>query len=169
MARSVSMTFGEEGGTGLSTLRGREYPGVRQFSIFLENRVGALLDLVRRLEAANNRIVAMSVVDSADCAVIRMILSDPERAVETLKQAKLPFIECDLLLVQLPQGKSPVGMICKALLGAEINIHYAYPLLVGSASHRPVLALHIDSHETAHQVLSQQGFTVLSENDLEAD
>lgn len=163
------MTFGEEGGTGLSTIRGRDYPGVRQFSVFLENRVGALLDLVRRLEASDNRIVALSVVDSADCAIIRLILSDPERAVETLQQAKLPFLECNLVLVQLPSGKAPIGMICKALLAAELNIHYAYPLMVGSASHRPVLAIHVDDYDTGNQTLQRQGFTVLSESDLEAD
>lgn len=163
------MTFGHEGGTELSTLRGRDYPGVRQFSIFLENRVGALLDLVRRIEASGNRIVAMTVVDSADCAVIRLILSDPERAAETLKLAKLPFLECNLLLVQLPPGNSPLGKVCKALLAAEINIHYAYPLMIGSASHRPVLAIHVDDQDTGSQTLEREGFTVLSEGDLEAD
>lgn len=163
------MTFGDQGGTELSTLRGRDYPGVRQFSIFLENRVGALLDLVRRIEASGNRIVAMTVVDSADCAVIRLILSDPERAVETLKLAKLAFFECNLLLVQLPQGNAPIGKVCKALLTAEINIHYAYPLMIGSASHRPVLAIHVDDQDTGAQTLEREGFTVLSEGDLETD
>lgn len=163
------MTFGDQNGTELSTIRGRDYPGVRQFSIFLENRVGALLDLVRRIEASGNRIVAVSVVDSADCAVIRLILSDPERGVETLKQAKLAFFECNLLLVQLPPGNAPVGKVCKALLAAEINIHYAYPLMVGSASHRPVLAIHVDDQDTGSQTLEREGFTVLSESDLEAD
>jgi len=163
------MTFGDQGGTELSTLRGRDYPGVRQFSIFLENRVGALLDLVRRIEASGNRIVAMTVVDSADCAVIRLILSDPERAAETLRLAKLAFFECNLLLVQLPQGNAPIGKVCKALLSAEINIHYAYPLMIGSASHRPVLAIHVDDQDTGSQTLEREGFTVLSESDLEAD
>jgi hypothetical protein len=163
------MTFGDQGGTELSTLRGRDYPGVRQFSIFLENRVGALLDLVRRIEASGNRIVAMTVVDSIDCAVIRLILSDPERAAETLKLANLPFLESNLLLVQLPPGNSPLGKVCKALLSAEINIHYAYPLMIGSASHRPVLAIHVDDQDTGSQTLEREGFTVLSEGDLEAD
>jgi len=163
------MTFGDQGGTELSTLRGRDYPGVRQFSIFLENRVGALLDLVRRIEASGNRIVAMTVVDSADCAVIRLILSDPERASETLRLAKLAFFECNLLLVQLPQGNAPIGKVCKALLSAEINIHYAYPLMIGSASHRPVLAIHVDDQDTGSQTLEREGFTVLSESDLEAE
>lgn len=163
------MTFGDEGGTELSTIRGRDYPGVRQFSIFLQNRVGALLELVRRIEASGNRIVAMSVVDSVDCAVIRLILSDPERAAETLRLAKLPFFESNLLLVQLPPGKAPVGMICKALLSAEISIHYAYPLMIGSASHLPVLAIHVDNEDTASQTLQREGFHVLSESDLDAD
>jgi len=163
------MTFGDQGGTELSTIRGRDYPGVRQFSIFLENRVGALLDLVRRIEASGNRIVALTVVDSADCAVIRLILSDPERATETLRLAKLAFFECNLLLVQLPPGNAPLGKVCKALLAAEINIHYAYPLMIGSASHRPVLAIHVDDQETGSQTLEREGFTVLSESDLEAD
>ncbi|MFT3878876.1 MAG: acetolactate synthase [Gemmatales bacterium] len=163
------MTYGDQGGTELSTLRGRDYPGVRQFSIFLENRVGALLDLVRRIEASGNRIVAMTVVDSIDCAVIRLILSDPERAAETLKLAKLPFLESNLLLVQLPPGNSPLGKVCKALLSAEINIHYAYPLMIGSASHRPVLAIHVDDQDTGSQTLEREGFSVLSEGDLEAD
>ncbi len=161
------MSYGDEGGLELSTLRGRDWPGVRQFSIFLENRVGALLDLVRRIEASGNRIVALSVVDSADCAVVRLILSDPERATETLRLAKLPFLECDLVLVELPKSSGPVGHVCKALLAAEINIHYAYPLMVGSAAHRPVLAIHVDDQETAGQTLQSQGFTVLSEKDLE--
>lgn len=161
------MSYGEAGDTGLATMRGRDYPGVRQFSIFLENRVGALLDLVRRIEATGNRIVALATVDSAECAVVRLILSDPERAVETLTQAKLPFLECDLLLAQLPQCHSPVATVCKALLAAEINIHYAYPVMVGTSAGRPVIAIHVENHESACQMLQNQGFKVLSEGDLE--
>jgi hypothetical protein len=164
------MTKGGKGGTELETIRGRDWPGVRQFSIFLENRVGALLDLVRRLEASGNRIVALSVIESADCAVVRVILSDPDRAGETLRLAQRPFLECDLLLVELPPGSGPVGQVCKALLAAEINIHYVYPVMVGTAAtHRPVLAIHVDDHETSSRTLQGQGFTVLSERDLEEE
>jgi hypothetical protein len=163
----MDMSYGEESGTDLATMRGRDYPGVRQFSVFLHNRVGSLLDLVRRLEDSGNRIVALSVVDSAECAVVRLILSEPERAVETLTLAKLPFLESDLLLVQLPQRDSPVAKVCKALLAAEINIHYAYPVMASTSSRRQVLAIHVENHESACLMLQNQGFTVLSEGDLE--
>src|SRR5207253_1834616 len=108
-------------------------PSVRQFNIFLENRVGALLNVVRRFETTDIRIISISIIDTADCAIVRLVLSDPERAVEILEQAKLMFTESDLLVVKLPQGSHPLLKICKTLLAAEIDVHYAYPLLIGPA------------------------------------
>jgi hypothetical protein len=162
------MSYGgdSEEGVGYTTARGRDWPSVRQFNVFLKNRLGALLEVVRRFETTDNRIVSLTVVDSADCAIIRMVLSDPERALEIFQQAKLPITESDLLVVQLPEGPQPILQICKALLEAEINIHYAYPLLLGAYG-RAALALHVEDHEGAVQTLNHKNFTILTENDLE--
>ncbi|HJT78778.1 MAG TPA: acetolactate synthase [Gemmataceae bacterium] len=161
------MSQGDDSGSqvGYSTARGRDWPSVRQFNVFIPNRVGGLLDVVRRFETTDNRIVSLTVVDSADCAIIRIVLSDPERAREIFDAAKLPVTESDLLVVELPEMAQPVLQICKALLMAEINIHYAYPLLVGPHG-RAALALHVEDHETAVNTLSRQGFTILTEGDL---
>src|SRR5712692_7102808 len=99
------MPHGEDSGAGInySTARGRDWPSVRQFNVFVENRVGNLLHVVRRFETTDIRIVSLTVVDSADCAIIRLVLSDPERALEIFEQAKLPVTESDLLVVQLPE------------------------------------------------------------------
>src|SRR5437588_6937850 len=127
------MPFGDDSGSevNFATARGRDWPSVRQFNVFIANRVGGLLDVVRRFETSDNHIVSLTVVDSADCAIIRIVLSDPERALEVFRQAKLPITESDLMVVQLPDVPQPLLQICKALLVAEINIHYAYPLLIG--------------------------------------
>ena len=159
------MSTGEGSGTDLTTGRGRDWPSVRQFNVFLENRVGGLLSVVRRFEATDIRIVSLIVNDLSDCAIIRLVLSDPERALEVLEQAGLPSTESDLLVVQLPDGTHPLPRICKALLAAEINIDYAYQLLVGSQS-IPALALRVDDLETAVNMLREQGYTILTENDL---
>ena len=159
------MSYGGDAGTSYSTARGRDWPSVRQFNVFLENRVGALLTVVRRFEQTDIRIVSLTVNDLADCAIIRIVLSDPERALEIFRQANLPVTESDLLVVQLPESPHPLPQICKALLAAEINIDYAYPLLVGPQG-RAALALHIDDHETAVNTLTSQGFTIFTENDL---
>jgi hypothetical protein len=159
------MSWGEDSGVDFGTAHGRDWPSVRQFNVFLENRVGALLDVVRRFETTDVRIVSVTVVDLADCAIVRMVLSDPERALEIFQQAGLPVTESDLLVVQLPEGNQPLLLICKALLSAEINIDYAYTLTV-TREGRNAIAMHVDDHETAVQTLTGQGFTILTENDL---
>src|ERR1700736_6090760 len=159
------MSTGEGSGTDLTTGRGRDWPSVRQFNVFLENRVGALLSVVRRFDTSDIRIVSLTVHDLADCAIIRLVLSDPERALEIFEHAKLAVTESDLLVVQLPEGEQPLPRICKALLVAEINIDYAYQLLVGSQS-LPALALRVDDLEMAVSTLRGQGYTILTENDL---
>jgi hypothetical protein len=153
---------------GVNTARGRDWPSVRQFNVFVPNRLGGLLDVVRRFETSTNRIVSLTVVDSADCAIIRLVLKDPERALETFAQAKLPVTETDLLVVKLPDGHQPLLQICKALLSVEINIHYAYPLLFGPQGH-PALAIYVEDHELAANTLNAKGFVLFTEGDLDAD
>jgi hypothetical protein len=161
------MSIGSGSVTDFATARGRDWPSVRQFNVFLANRIGAMMDVVRRFESTDIQIVSLTVIDSADCAIIRLVLSDPERALEIFQQAKLPFTESDLLVVKLPSAKQPLAQICKALLSAELNIHYAYPLLVGVGPEgSTALALHVDDHETAVSVLQSKGFTIFTEGDL---
>src|SRR4051794_9113389 len=161
------MSLGDDEGASVEfdTARGRDWPSVRQFNVFVENRLGGLMSVVRRFESSDNRIVSLMVVDSTDCAIIRIVLSDPERALEVFQQANLHFTESDLLVVLLPEGNQPVLKICKALLSAELSLHYAYPLLIGPQG-RPALALHVEDHEAASMTLDKQGFALVTENDL---
>jgi hypothetical protein len=151
---------------GVETARGRDWPSVRQFNVFVPNRVGGLLAVVRHFERSDNRIVSLTVVDTADCAIIRLVVAHPERAFEVLEQAKLPFAESDLLVVQLPDGPQPLLQIFKALLVTETNINYAYPLLVGPHGAAAV-ALHVEDHEMAAATLARQDFVLITENDLQ--
>lgn len=159
------MSFGEDAGTDLATARGRDWPSVRQFNIFVANRVGALVNVFRCFENTDVRIVSMTIIDTADCAIIRLVLNDPERAIEIFERAGLMYTESDLLVVQLPDCKQPLLQICKALLSGEVNLHYAYPLLVGPNG-VPALALYVENHELAVQTLTSMGFAVFTENDL---
>ena len=65
------MSIGEGTGTGFSTKRGRDWPSVRQFNVFLENRLGKLLEVVKRFESTDIRIISINIVDTADCAILR--------------------------------------------------------------------------------------------------
>ena len=76
------------------------------------------------------------------------------------------FAESDLLVIRIPDVNQPVLRICKSLLEAEVNIHYAYPLLIGPSGNA-ALALHVEEHEQAAKQLASQGFTLYSDLDFE--
>ena len=150
----------------LGTLRGRDYPSVRQFSIFSPNRMGQMLNLTRLLESANLRICGLSIMDTSDSAIIRLVVSEPERGYDVLQRGGYAFCEVDLLVVGLPDRDRPLHSICAALLTAEIDIHYAYPLL----SHPldgAAMAFHVSDLDTASAVMVRGGFRLFNEADLE--
>ena len=127
------MSIGEGAGTGLATMRGRNYPTIRQFTVFLENRVGQLLEVIRRFEGSRVRIVALSINDATECAFVRFLLSHPEQGREILERAGLTIVESDLIGLELPERSNPLLEVCTALLQAEVNIIQAYPLTIRDA------------------------------------
>lgn len=159
------MSVGEGTGTGYSTMRGRDFPAIRQFTVFLENRVGQLLDVVRRFESSTVRICALSIHDSTECAFVRFLLSHPEQGREILERAGLPLVETDLIGIEMPDGVQPLVRVCGALLQAEINIIQAYPLLI-RPNGKPAVALMVDHLELAQETLAKNGFKLITEGDL---
>lgn len=146
---------------------GFEPASVRQFTIFLENRVGRLQALLSALESAAHPIRALSIEESADSALVRLICTDADAARQTLADAGFPFGELDLLAVQISRRSGqPLIAICSALLSAEINIHYVYPFLLGPRG--PALALYVDDPVLAAQLLMKKGFTLIGQSDLKA-
>jgi len=159
------MSIGDGAGTDFATMRGRDYPSIRQFTVFLENRVGQLLEVVRRFEGSKVRIVAFSIHDSYECSFVRFLLSHPEQGREILERAGLALIETDLVGVELPEVAQPILEICTALLQGEVNIVQAYPLLTRPHG-RPVMALMVDNIEMAKDILGDRQFTMITEADL---
>jgi len=146
-------------------MRGRDYPTIRQFTVFLENRVGQLLEVVRRFEGSKVRIVALSINDATECAFVRLLVSHPEQGREILERAGLAMIESDLVGIELPDRPQPLLQVCTALLQAEVNIVQAYPLIVRPHG-RPAVALMVDNLDMAQETLKAKNFNLITENDL---
>ena len=159
------MSTGEGAGTDFATIRGRDYPSIRQFTVFLENRVGQLLEVVRRFEGSHVRIVALTISDASECCVVRFLLSDPEAGREVLERAGLAIVESDLIGVELPDSPQPLLQVCTALLQAEVNITQVYPLLARPRG-KPAVALMVDNIEMALETLASKGFMPINEDDL---
>jgi hypothetical protein len=159
---------GEGAGIDFATARGRNWPTLRQFTVFLENKVGQLLEVVRRFEGSRVRIVALSINDSGECAFVRFLVSHPEQGREILERAGLAIIESDLLGVELPDDGQPLLRVCTALLQAEVNIIQAYPILARPHG-RPAVALMVDNTEMGLETLASKGFSIISEADLDEE
>jgi len=144
---------------------GFEPARVRQFTIFLENRVGRLQNLLNTLEAGEHAICAIAIEESAETTLVRLICADPETARRMLREAAFPCGELDVLAVQLPKKKKqPLVSVCSVLLSAEINIHYLYPFFLSPRG--PAMALYVDDPVLAGQLLIKKGFTLIGESDL---
>ncbi|KPK86257.1 MAG: hypothetical protein AMJ81_01705 [Phycisphaerae bacterium SM23_33] len=146
------------------TERGHEEPFVVQFSVFLPNRVGQLNELLGVLNEEELEVAGISVVDSTDWAVVRMVFTEPGKARAVLKRHGIAFTETALLAIVLEAADS-LRQACKALVAAELNVQFAYPLLIRRAGH-PVLAFHVDDHVLASHVLTKHGFTLLDYEDV---
>ena len=149
----------------LQTAEANDYPTIRQQSVFIENRVGQLLRLTKLFDQTDIRILAVSVVYSVDCAIVRMILDDPDKAYDILTQSGFQLSETELIAVSLPHGKRALLHTWAALLGGEINIHYTYPLLVRPKGCAAIAVLP-DSIEGAIRVLRDRKFEVLDQRAL---
>lgn len=138
---------------------------VLQFSIFLENKVGALQDVVRLLNEHDIHVIALSVHDSADSSIVRIIVSDPDRVAMLFEEHDFSFSKSELVVVELVEGGGQLGPVLTSLLVAEVNIHFSYPLLTRPRDNA-ALAFHVDDVECARSVLESSGYTVLNQNDL---
>ena len=160
--------FGEGGSVGLETRAEIRWPTLIQFCVFLENRVGRLNDLLRTIERHDLRIVALSIVDTVDFSVARVMVDDADRARELFDLSDWNYLENELLGVLLPDDAQPYLRICLCLLGAEINIHYTYPLNFRRDG-RGTIAIHVDDLDQSSRVLEDGGHTLISESDLRDD
>ena len=137
---------------------------VKQFSVFIENRVGRLHDLVALLAKHNVHIMAMTTIDQTDTALDRLVVDDPDRARELMAANNFFFTECEIIAVEI-NDESQLGTVLNALLTVEVNIHYAYAFLMRPHG-RSALALSVEDNDLAASSLNTLGFKVLTQRDI---
>jgi hypothetical protein len=148
------------------TLQGYSVPSVRQFSVFLENRVGRLLDLLRHFDDASHvHVMGLNVMDSSDHAVIRMIPDNADAARHLLRELGIAFSEIDVIVSVIDDSHSLADM-CLYLLGAELNILFIYSLIQQSSIGESVITVAVDDLTLGGQLLLRKGFNLLGEGDL---
>jgi len=138
---------------------------VKQLSVFLENRVGALLSIVRLVHDLKVEVLGLSVVDSIDVTIVRLIVTDYEAVATLFMEKGIPFSETKLLVLELNDGTQSLVESLATLLEGEVNVHFSYPLLTRPHG-RAALAMCVEDFDFGASVLHRAGFTLLYQEDL---
>lgn len=148
----------------VEVLTGRTPEAIVQFSVFTPNRLGRLHELVGLLGAKSIHVLALAMQDTTDSAIIRLVLDDPDRGRELLRENNFPFAESGVLVVEL-KATDELSRLLAALLEAEVNINYLYAF-IPHPSGKTILGVNVEDNEMAESVLKRHQFTVLKQADL---
>ena len=98
----------------------------KQLAIFLENRPGALAAMCESLAEAGINLLALTVSDTVDHAVVRIVTDKPDEAIHLLGDAGMLVVESDVLVVDVANEPGTLGRVARALAEHNVNIEYAY-------------------------------------------
>jgi hypothetical protein len=133
---------------------------VEQISIFLENKPGALEHVTRILKDSNINIRTLSLADTSDFGILRLIVNDVEKASRILKENGFTVNRTNVVAVEVPDRPGGLHSILEVLSKANINVEYLYAFVEKSGLNA-VIIFRFDDTETAIDVLLKNSLSVL--------
>ena len=140
---------------------------VEQISIFLENKAGRLAEVTRILGDADINIRALSLADTSDFGILRLIVNDNEKAKQVLKEHGFTMGRTEVVAVEVEDRPGGLNRILRILFEAGINVEYMYAF-VQQSGQNAVLIFRFDEIDTAVDVLRRNGVTVIEGRKLYA-
>ena len=138
---------------------------VKQLSVFIENKEGRLKNAVNAVSKANVNIRALSIADSSKYGILRLIVSDNEKATEALKAEKFTVKETDVIVVGVKDEPNGLNTMLEILEKENINVEYLYAF-VSSKTDEAIVVVKIGSYEDGLKALKDAGANILSKEDL---
>ncbi|MBT8044585.1 MAG: hypothetical protein KJO79_06510 [Verrucomicrobiae bacterium] len=136
-----------------------------QFSVMLKNRAGSLSSLVRMLRSENIEVIGLSVQDSRDAAVARMVVSDPDATMRIFMEKGIPHTTSEIAVIALQESGRGLAKALDVLRAAETNLDFAYSLMP-HPSGLSLMVMHLEDTRFGMSVLHNAGFKVYYEEDL---
>lgn len=133
---------------------------VKQISVFLENKAGRLASVTRVLGDAKINIRALSIADTADFGILRIIVDQPGRAYDALKAAGFSATETDVLAIEVPDVPGGLASVLETMGEAQINIEYLYAFLT-RASENAIIIFRVENPEMAIDLLEKSNVRLL--------
>ncbi|HEY3861754.1 MAG TPA: acetolactate synthase [Verrucomicrobiae bacterium] len=145
-------------------MQGRQPDAVTQFSVFTANRMGRLHDLISLLGSNSVHVLAVTVLDTTETAIIRLVVDDPQAARRLLADNGFAFTECQLLVVEI-DAATQLPELMAAFLEAEVNVNYMY-CFIPHPQGKSILGVSMEDNEVGEKILTQHGFRVLRQADV---
>ncbi len=140
---------------------------IKQLSIFAENKPGTLVQITEALGNAHVDIRAMSIADTQDFGILRLIVSDPEKAKEALQNTGCVVSIHPVVAVAVDDKPGALTRVVKLLSEASMNIEYMYAFITISKQYAYVV-LRVEDNEKATTLLTEHGIRIVSEEDIQA-
>lgn len=133
---------------------------IKQLTVFLENRAGRLEQVTQVLKDNGINIVSVSLADTNDFGLLRLILSNPEKAAAVLKAEGFSAMLTDVIAVKLTQHVGKLGELLVILSEADVNVEYMYGLTSGDEN--ASIVIKTSDQEKAVDVITKSAFELLS-------
>ena len=138
---------------------------VEQISVFLENKAGRLSEVTGILSEAGINIRALSLADTSDFGILRLIVNDNSKALTALKDRGFTVGKTDVVAVEVDDRPGGLHRILLTLFKANVNVEYMYAFVQQSGSNA-VIIFRFDNFEEAVKVLQANGVTVIQAEKL---
>ena len=138
---------------------------IKQLSIFVENKEGRLAEITQILAENEVDIRALSLADTTDFGILRIIVNNPDVAVKALRDKGMTVSLTNVIAIGIADKPGGFAQAVKVLSGADISIEYLYAFVSRSGSTAYVI-LRVENNEKAIEVLKNSGFTILTQSDI---
>lgn len=139
---------------------------LKQLTVFVENKQGALVDITDSLARKNVNIRALSIADTEEFGILRLIVNDNETAISTLKDAGYLIKTTDVVGVKIGDAPGKLSTALQMLDNAEINMEYLYAFMARTEKHAYVV-LRVADNTAAEAALEKAGFHIITDADVD--
>lgn len=138
---------------------------VKQITVFLENKSGRLAAVTRALAKAGINIRALSIADTSDFGILRLIVDKPDLALDVLKENNFTVSATEVIAVEMPDRPGGLAAVLEILNKGDVNLEYLYAFM-GQSSNKALNIFRVERIDAAIDVLTKNGVKLLSDEEV---
>ncbi|HPO49703.1 MAG TPA: ACT domain-containing protein [Spirochaetota bacterium] len=138
---------------------------IKQISVFLENKKGRLSEVTKTIADNGIDIKALTLADTKDFGVLRLIVTDPDKCVKILKESNFVAQETEVIAIEIEDAPGGLSKILELLNSNDVNIEYIYAT-IEKVKNKAIVIFRIEEKDKAREVLSKNGINIYEMRDI---